>query len=273
MAPRVFFVALAAAVLLGGCPTQDDDPVVTGDDPPAETTTAPADPTTAPAEETTVPTGTRPDPELEGPVTAPAGAPGADELATALPELDELPTDVAERVDLELWEREDAADPLCGAGWPGNLVADLRYQVDLGGVAASYGEPEEDRSPDPPPSYLVALAPLPDAGGLVADARAQWEACAAAGEDPEEEWTWAILDWPRVGDVSVTSVATSSLALYEGGPVPDGRSTFTIAAVGDVVILVEADVFSATGTPAVDVPEADLQALVALVVDRVAALR
>jgi hypothetical protein len=264
MAPRPALAALLAAlVALGGCWADDgDDPVVVGDgDDPA----APVDPTEEPP-------ATRPDPEDDGPVTAPPGAPTAEELRTALPEVDEVPGFSGERHDdPELQEREDAADPLCEAGWPGNLINDLRYDVDVGGVNAFYGDPE-DSSADGPPAFVVALASLPDAAGLVADARAQLEACAAdSGEEALE--VWEVLDRPTVGDRSVTARSTSRLAVSEGGPVPDNRRTTTIAHVGDVVIVVEALVFSATGEPAADVPDDDLQDLIDLVVERVDALR
>ncbi|HEX7134668.1 MAG TPA: hypothetical protein VF228_18990 [Iamia sp.] len=266
MAPRALFVALAAALLLGGCPTQDDDPVVTGDDPPAEETTAPTEPTT-----TT--TGSEPPPRLTdaGPVVAPEGAPTADELRDAMPPADALPGGRFTRAFEPLYDVDatEAAVPLCAAGWTGNHIGEMREPKDLGGISAGYAyEPEEEG-----PIVLVRAASLPDATAHVADARAQVEACAAAGPDEEGRRVEVGAD-PGLGDAGVAFTEVSETAFPGGMPLSIGLD-LTILAVDDVVMMVMvANPPEIPDSPPADsIEPAAVEAFSELVVERVAALR
>lgn len=286
--PRPALAALVAtSLLLGGCwADDDDDPVATGADDPAEQADEPTEPdgTTEPEDpdEPATTDGGEAPPRFDdaGPVEPPPGAPTAAELEEIIPPADELGPRFT-LIEQDTFELDDEPSaPLCEDGWPGNHLSELAGTGDLGGIAVFYAYDPEDEGP------LVALsaASLPDAAGHVADARAQIEACVAAGPKGDlavdgQVVSYEVLPDPDLGDAALAYRVVNRTGLPGGVPAEDLNieltTTATVVAVGDIVVLV----VGSDSDPIPDSPPADrldaamVEDFVALVVERVAALR
>lgn len=281
--PRPVLAALVAAgLLLAGCwADEDDDPVATGaDDAPAEPADDPADPAEPTEPAPTDGGGAPPRFDDAGPVEPPPGAPTAAELQEVVPPGEEVGPrfTLIEEDTFELGD--EPSPPLCEAGWEGNHLGEMHETGDLGGIAVFYAYDPEDEGP------LIGLraASLPDAAGHVADARAQIEACVAAGpvgdlSEDGQTTSYELLPDPDLGDAALAYREVARTGLPGGAPPEDLNIelsiTTTVVAVGDVVVWVD----GMDHEPIPQAPPADrldpavVDDLVALVVERVAALR
>lgn len=222
-------------------------------------------------------------------ITPPAGSPSTDELRTALLTEADLPAGSWESGIFEGDERDEESPPLCPAGQPGNLLSDLVRGLDVGGISAGFAEGE-----DPTERLHSAVVAVDDAPALLDDARSQVEACAASegtGQGEEERtYDYSLEAWDPGGDDALVFRASSD------GPIPTlhgyaygGGSTLTVAfvRVGNLVALVEHRFLSidpnalvvpgqtAPPNPTLGDPivtDEDLQALLALSVERLEAL-
>lgn len=260
--PRLVAAAVLVGATLAACSGDEDEPVAStpGLELSATTTEQPRGPeprrtTTTTATTTTASTTTTTEAPTTTTTTAPA-PPTADALLGALPPAEALPGEGWARRQAPTPPDTDPPTPLCQGSDVATPLTSLLYEGEAtGGAVAQY-----ERA-DGSGLVRIVVAPIPDAGARIAEARDQLPACAAAVTPVE---------WPAQGDAAVAFGRTRPPA--DGAP---GQQTLTwvLASVGPVVAGLEVQALQVEGQELAPPPTpGELQTFLQGTLDAVAAL-
>lgn len=253
-------VAALAVVALASC-SEEAEPVATdGGIELASTTTEqphesePRKPTTTTSTTTTSTTTTT----TEAPTTTTTEPPGptADALLATLPPAEALPGEGWDRREAPTPADADDPTPICAGSDVATPLTSLLYEGEAAGGAVAQYERADGSG-----LVRIVVAPLPDAGPRIDEARAQLPACPDAV---------TVVDWPKQGDGALAFGRTRPLA--NGAP---GEQSFTwvLAHVGPVVAGLEVQSLQVDGQELSAPPTAaEVQAFLQDALDAVAAL-